>query len=89
MILAFIPVPTVPENTRPKAKNLPLSDVGTIFEMYIINSPLGSQVLMPNKQKSIILNELFAVLMTNVHFFRYIYILQVIFHDEMMVFALY
>lgn len=57
MILAFIPVPTVPENTRPKAKNLPLSDVGTIFEMYIINSPLGSQVLMPNKQKSIILSE--------------------------------
>ena len=51
MILVFIPVPTVPENTRPKAKKRPLSEVGTILEMYIINSPLGSQALIAEKNK--------------------------------------
>jgi len=42
-ILTFIPVAIVPANTRPKAKNLDLSVVGTILETYIINGPLGSQ----------------------------------------------
>lgn len=40
MILHFIPVPMVPEKTRPKAQNLPLSDVGTILLTYIISGPL-------------------------------------------------
>jgi len=34
----------VPEKTRPKAKNLPLSVVGTILETNIINGPFGSQL---------------------------------------------
>ena len=42
-ILAFIPVAIVPAKTRPNAKNLDLSVVGTILETYIINGPLGSQ----------------------------------------------
>lgn len=44
-ILTFIPVATVPEKTLPKAKNLDLSVVGTIFETYINKGPFGSQAL--------------------------------------------
>jgi len=47
MILTFCPVETVPENTLPKAKNLDLSVVGTILEMYIIRGPFGSQLVIP------------------------------------------
>jgi len=36
----------VPEKTLPKAKNLPLSVVGTILETYIINGPFGSQAFI-------------------------------------------
>jgi hypothetical protein len=46
MILTFYPVLTVPENTLPKAKNLPLSVVGTIFEMKIIKGPFGLHSLI-------------------------------------------
>jgi hypothetical protein len=45
-ILIFIPEEMVPANTLPNAKNLPLSLLGTILEMYITRGPLGSQVLM-------------------------------------------
>lgn len=41
-----MPEAMVPEKTLPKAKNLPLSVVGTIFETYIMTGPLGSQALM-------------------------------------------
>ena len=44
IILAFMPVDTMPEKTRPNAKNRPLSDVGTILETYIISGPCGSQL---------------------------------------------
>lgn len=36
----------VPEKTLPKAKNRPLSVVGTIFETYIISGPFGLQSLI-------------------------------------------
>jgi hypothetical protein len=36
----------VPEKTLPKAKNLDLSVVGTIFDTYIINGPFGSHALI-------------------------------------------
>jgi len=38
----------VPEKTLPKAKNLDLSVVGTIFDTYIHNGPFESQALIAN-----------------------------------------
>merc|ERR1719412_3592661 len=52
MILHFCPVATLPENTRPKAENLPLSDVGTILDTYIMKGASGSQFLMPTQATS-------------------------------------
>lgn len=46
MILTFYPVAIVPEKTLPKAKNLPLSVVGTIFDTYITNGPFGLHSLI-------------------------------------------
>ncbi|KAJ0849840.1 hypothetical protein HanPSC8_Chr13g0573571 [Helianthus annuus] len=46
MILTFKPVETFPANTRPKAKNLPLSEAGIIFDTYNISGPSGSQFLI-------------------------------------------
>merc|ERR1719357_1231299 len=40
------PVAIFPEKTRPKAQKRPLSEVGTILEMYIMRGPLGLQVFM-------------------------------------------
>merc|ERR1719431_2529500 len=52
MILAFRPVAILPENTRPKALNLPLSEVGTIFDTYIISGASASQFLIPMQAAS-------------------------------------
>merc|ERR1719412_2089009 len=52
MILHFCPVATLPENTRPKAENLPSSDVGTILDTYIMRGASGSQFLMPTQATS-------------------------------------
>jgi hypothetical protein len=41
-----LPVETVPENTRPKARKRPLSLVGIILDTYIISGPSGSHARM-------------------------------------------
>ncbi|BAS74101.1 Os01g0723025 [Oryza sativa Japonica Group] len=46
MIRTLLPVATVPEKTRPKAKNLPLSLAGIILDTYTMRGPLGSQLRM-------------------------------------------
>merc|ERR1719429_566336 len=52
MILHFCLVAILPEKTRPKAQNLPLSEVGTILETYIMRGASGSQFLMPTQATS-------------------------------------
>jgi len=45
-------VATLPDSTLPKAKNLDLSVVGTILEIYNISGPLGSQFFMAEQTAS-------------------------------------